>query len=319
VTTPRRRRPWELPESALTDEQVYLNRRRFLQALGAGGLAATGLALGGRALLDRAEAQDEVVPPALAAPRAAAWADPGRPLTPEPLPWRYNNFYEFTTDKERVWQLARGFRLDPYSLEVGGLVERPGTLSLEQVEALGLEERVYRFRCVEAWAMTVPWTGVPLRKLLERVGVKPEAKYVAFTSFLDPKQAPGQARPGEYRWPYYEALRLDEAMNDLTLVVTGCYGRRLRPQQGAPLRLVVPWKYGYKGAKSVVELRLTAQKPRCFWNDLYPQEYSWLSNVDPAVPHPRWSQATERVLGSGDRVPTVQYNGYGEQVASLYG
>ncbi|MCO5167125.1 MAG: protein-methionine-sulfoxide reductase catalytic subunit MsrP [Planctomycetes bacterium] len=313
----RRRRAWELPDPAVTDEAVYLSRRRFLRALGLGGLAAGGLALGGRHVVDAARAEDEPPRPALAAPRSEAFADAGRPLTPEPLPYRYNNFYEFTTDKERVWQLARRFTLDPYALEVDGLVERPGALSLEDVEALGLEERVYRFRCVEAWAMTVPWVGVPLRKLLERVGVRPEANYVAFTSFLDPKQAPGQ-RAGGYRWPYYEALRLDEAMHDLTLLVTGVYGRRLPPQCGAPLRVVVPWKYGFKGAKSVVRLEVTRARPRCFWNDLHPEEYSWSSNVDPAVPHPRWSQATERLLGSGERVPTLPYNGYGEQVARLY-
>jgi sulfoxide reductase catalytic subunit YedY len=302
----------------LTDEAVYLSRRRFLRAMGLGGLTAGGLALGGRGLLEHVRAQDVPPPePLLAAPRSPAFADAGRPLTPEPLPYRYNNFYEFTTDKERVWQLARGFELDPYSLEVDGLVERPGAIPLETIEGLGLEERVYRFRCVEAWAMTVPWVGVPLRKLLEHVGVKPAARYVSFTSFHDPRQAPGQ-NDRQYEWPYYEALRLDEALHDLTLVATGIYGRRLPPQCGAPLRLVVPWKYGYKGAKSVVRLSLTSARPRTFWNDLYPDEYSWESNVDPAVPHPRWSQATERLLGSGDRVPTQPFNGYGEQVARLY-
>lgn len=302
----------------VTDESVYLSRRRFLRAMGLGGLTAGGLALGGRGLLEHVRAQDVPPPqPALEAPRSPAFSDAGRALTPEPLPYRYNNFYEFTTDKERVWQLARGFKLDPYSLEVDGLVERPGAIPLETIEGLGLEERVYRFRCVEAWAMTVPWVGVPLRRLLERVGVKPEARYVSFTSFHDPRQAPGQ-NDEQYEWPYYEALRLDEAMHDLTLVATGIYGRRLPPQCGAPLRLVVPWKYGYKGAKSVVRLTLTSARPRTFWNDLYPEEYSWESNVDPAVPHPRWSQATERLLGPGDRVPTQPFNGYGEQVARLY-
>lgn len=302
----------------VTDEAVYLSRRRFLRAMGLGGLTAGGLALGGRGLLEHVRAQDAPPPePLLEAPRSPAFSDAGRPLTPEPLPARYNNFYEFTTDKERVWQLARGFRLDPYSLEVDGLVERPGALPLETIEGLGLEERVCRFRCVEAWAMTVPWIGVPLRRLLEHVGVKAGARYVQFTSFLDPRQAPGQ-KDRSYQWPYYEALRLDEAMHDLTLVATGIYGRRLPPQCGAPLRLVVPWKYGYKGAKSVVRLSLTSARPRTFWNDLYPHEYSWESNVDPAVPHPRWSQATERLLGSGDRVPTQPFNGYGEQVARLY-
>ncbi|MEZ6188893.1 MAG: protein-methionine-sulfoxide reductase catalytic subunit MsrP [Planctomycetota bacterium] len=275
------RTPWSLPEREITDEATYLDRRRFLKALGAGGLAAGGLAALGRGAFDRAFARDPL--PALGAPRNAAFADAGRPLTDPELALRYNNFYEFTTTKEHVWKLAQDFALDPYGLEVKGLVERPGTLGLEQVEALGLEERVYRFRCVEAWAMTVPWTGVPLRKVLEKVGVKPEAKYVWFHSFHDPQQAPGQ-RKDDFTWPYYEALRLDEAMHDLTLVVTGVYGKRLPPQSGAPLRIVVPWKYGYKSAKSVVSLQLMDTQPPTFWNDAYPAEYSWLSNVDPAVP-----------------------------------
>ena len=312
------RRTWR--EAPLTDEQTWHDRRRFLQALGLGGLAAGGLALGGRALLEPLLAQEPPPPPpALPAAKNAAFADAGRAITEEELPTRYNNFYEFGQEKEKVWQLARDFRLDPYSLEVGGLVERPGALALEQIERLGLEERVYRFRCVEAWAAVLPWTGVPLRKVLELVGVKPEARYVAFSSFLDPKQAPGQRGEGSgFKWPYYEALRLDEALHDLTLVATGMYGKRLPPQCGAPLRVVVPWKYGFKGPKSVVKLTLTAERPPTFWNDAYPQEYSWLSNVDPSVPHPRWSQATERLLGSGEQVPTLPLNGYAEQVAKLY-
>jgi len=316
----RRRKPWELPESAVTDERVFWSRRRFVKALGLGGLSAAGLAVGGRSLLERTFAEEPLPPmDPLEAAANPAWDDAGRELTESRLALRYNNFYEFTTDKERVWRVARDFSLDPYALEVGGLVERPGTLDLEQLEALGLEERVYRFRCVEAWAMTVPWIGVPLGALLEHVGVAPEARYVAFRSFLDPKQAPGQ-RPGSgYTWPYYEALRLDEAMNELTLVVTGVYGRRLPPQSGAPLRIVTPWKYGFKSPKSVVAMELTRERPPTFWNDAVPDEYSWLSNVEPDVPHPRWSQATERLLGSGDRVPTRLYNGYAEQVAHLYG
>lgn len=311
-----RRRGWR--EERATDEQAWIGRRRFLAALGLGGLSAAGLGLGGRALVEPLLAgEPPPPPPPLPARRDERFADAGRAITPEELATRTNNFYEFTTSKEKVWELARGFRLDPYSLKVGGLVERPGAIGLEQVEALGLEERVYRFRCVEAWAAVIPWTGVPLRALLEKVGVKPEAKYVAFTSFLDPAQAPGQRDP-HWRWPYYEALRLDEAMHELTLVATGMYGKRLPPQSGAPLRLVVPWKYGFKGAKSVVELTLTAERPPTFWNDAYPEEYGWSSNVDPAVPHPRWSQATERLLGSGDEVPTLPFNGYGEQVAGLY-
>lgn len=315
----RRKPDWELPESALTDETAYLSRRRFLKALGLGGLAATGLAYGGRALIDAAEAQD--LPPLepLSAELKPSFADAGRALSEEKIATRYNNFYEFTTAKERVWYLARDFKLEPYTLELDGLVERPGKLSLEQIEELGLEERIYRFRCVEAWAMTVPWLGVPLAKLLEHVGVKSEAKYVAFKSFLDPKQAPGQRDRGTgYTWPYYEALRIDEAKNALPLLATGIYGKRLPPQMGTPLRMVVPWKYGYKGAKSVVKITLSEERPPCFWHDLQPAEYSWLSNVDPTVPHPRWSQETERLLGVSERIKTLPYNGYGDEVAGLY-
>jgi methionine sulfoxide reductase catalytic subunit len=313
----RRRPDWELPERDLTDESVYVSRRRFIKAVGLGGLAAGGLALGGRSLQEAAWAQDMPVLPKLTATLNTAYADAGRPVSKERLVSRYNNFYEFTTKKENVWKLAKNFRLDPYELKVEGLVERPGSLSIEQIEKLGIEERIYRFRCVEAWAMTVPWIGVPLRKLLEHVGVKKEAKYVSFISFLDKKQAPGQ-RKNDYTWPYFEALRLDEALNDLTMVVTGIYGKRLPPQSGAPLRIVTPWKYGYKSPKSVVLMKLTKERPPTFWNQAVQKEYSWLSNVEPEIAHPRWSQKTERILGSNTRRPSVRFNGYGDQVASLY-
>lgn len=309
------RKPWIVPDREITDESVYLNRRRFMKAVGLGGLAAGGFAALGRGVFERALAEEPL--PALEATRNPAFADAGRPLTDADLALKYNNFYEFTTVKEDVWKVAKDFALDPYGLEVKGLVDTPGTLTLEQVEALGLEERVYRFRCVEAWAMTVPWIGVPLKAVLEKVGVKPEANYVWFHSFLDKKQAPGQ-RSDTYTWPYYEALRLDEAMHPLTLVVTGVYGRRLPPQSGAPLRIIVPWKYGYKSPKSVVSMQLMPEQPPTFWNDEVPAEYSWLSNVDPKVPHPRWSQASERVLGLDEERATLPFNGYGDQVAKLY-
>ncbi|MBL4846557.1 MAG: protein-methionine-sulfoxide reductase catalytic subunit MsrP [Planctomycetes bacterium] len=326
MSTPRRKPEWELPESALTDEQAYLNRRRFIQALGLGGLSAASLAFGGRGLFETAFAGEPIPPmPKLAAKKNPAYTVTERKLSAENGALRYNNFYEFTTDKTKVWRAAKDFVLDPYSLEVGGLVNKPGKLSLEQVEALGLEERIYRFRCVEAWSMTVPWIGVPLRKLLEHVGVQPKAKYLSFVSFHDPKQAPGQTRASGYTWPYYEALRLDEAMNELPLLVTGIYGRRIPPQNGAPLRLIVPWKYGYKSPKSVVKIMLTETRPPTFWHDAVSEEYSWLSNVEPTVPHPRWSQASEKHItkagGMGPtfkRLDTLPYNGYANQVAKLY-
>lgn len=322
---PRPKPSWELPESALTDEQAYLNRRRFLAALGLGGLSAGALAIGGRNLIEQAAAQDAPALAKLSAQRNPAYAVAERAQTAAPAPMRYNNFYEFTTNKEAVWELAKGFSLDPYALRVSGMVDKPGAIPLETVEKLGLEERIYRFRCVEAWSMTVPWIGVPLRKLLEHVGVKPGAKYVSFVSFYDPKQAPGQKTQTWYKWPYYEALRLDEALNDLTLLVTGIYGRRLPPQNGAPLRLIVPWKYGFKSAKSIVQIKVTDRRPPTFWHDAQPKEYSWLSNVEPEVPHPRWSQARERHLTkkgvaglSFEELETLPYNGYAQQVAKLY-
>lgn len=308
---------WSLPDNAVTEESAYSSRRRFLGALGLGGSAGVALALGARGAWVHRLTRGLPVPEALRARVASEFIDAGRTLTPEEVATRYNNYYEFSTDKRRVFDLARNFVLDPYTLRVDGLVERPGNITLERIEALGLQERVYRFRCVEAWAMTVPWIGVPLRDVLALAGPQPEARYVALQSFDDPEQAPGQ-REGTYTFPYYEALRIEEAENELALVATGLYGKRLTPQNGAPLRLVLPWKYGYKSPKSVVRLRLTRDRPQTFWNDLQPREYSWLSNVDPAVPHPRWSQRFERLLGSGERVPTEAFNGYGREVAHLY-
>ncbi len=315
-STPRRP-DWALPERAATDEAAHATRRRFLRALGLGGLSAAGLALGGRELERAVASRGLPVQPPLPAPRNGAVPRAGRPPTAERHALRYNNFYEFGEDKRSVWRVARDFVLDPYSLVIDGLVRRPGAVPLETVEALGLEERVYRFRCVEAWAMTLPWTGVPLADVLALAEPEDGARYVALQSFHDPAQAPAQ-REGRWPFPYHEALRLDEALHPLAFVATGLYGKRLAPQSGAPLRVVLPWKYGYKGPKSVVRLTLTAERPRTFWNDLQPDEYSWLSNVDPHQPHPRWAQTHERLVGSGDRVPTAPYNGYAAQVAGLY-
>ena len=229
----------------------------------------------------------------------------------------YNNFTEFSPNKDDVRTLARDWRIDPYGLVIDGLVERPGTIGLERVEALGLEERIYRFRCVEAWSMTVPWGGVPLAALLRHVGVKSNATHVAFSSVHDPAHMPGQRNP-YFTWPYYEGLTIAEAMNELAFVATGLYGKRLSPQNGAPLRIVLPWKYGFKGPKSVVRMTLTDHQPKTFWNDMAADEYDFFGNVDPTVPHSRWTQASEKVLSSGDQIPTLPYNGYGAQVASLY-
>jgi len=273
-----------------------------------GGLAASWLSVGGRRLVEDGLVRDPRDMQPLSARRNPDFADAGRELTGAREATRYTNFFEFDTDKRAVPFAARGFVLDPYALVIDGLVERPGRFDLERVEALGIEERVYRHRCVEAWAMTVPWTGVPLARLLEVTGVLSGARFVALESF-DPR-AVAVAAPGGFPFPYREALRLDEAVHPLALLATGLYGRRLTPQNGAPLRLVVPWKYGYKSAKSLVRITLTAERPASFWNEVAPAEYGWLGNVDPRVPHPRWSQATERLLGSGDEVATLPMNGY---------
>jgi len=313
-----KRPAWHLPESAATPESVYQDRRQFLKAMGLGGMiaAGAGMSFGCSAQETASEAK-----PAAALPgfeRNPEFVDAGRPLTDESLTISFNNFYEFGFSKGDPAVHAKGFSLDPYTLKVDGLVGKEMEFGLEEIEALGYEERVYRFRCVEAWSMTVPWLGVPLWKLIEKMDVMPEAKYVVFRSFLDPERAPGQ-RDRRYPWPYFEGLRLDEAMNDMTLAVTGMYGKRLLPQSGTPLRIITPWKYGYKGPKSVVHMTFTDKQPRTFWNEAVPSEYKFFSNVDPKVPHPRWSQAMERYLGENKKdKPTQWYNGYGEQVAHMY-
>lgn len=315
---------WQIPEREVTPEHSYLGRRRFLQSLGMGALAIG--VLGCRAAEDRTSLSQtprpQIPSPNLdlyPAPRNAAYTV-DRPLTDEKLPAHYNNFYEFSEEKERVAELVDKFETRPWDLEITGLVEKPVKLTVDElVRKLPLEERVYRFRCVEAWAMTVPWTGIPLAKVLDLARPLSSARYVRFTSFLRPEQAPNQERATWYKWPYYEGMRIDEARNELTMAVTGIYGHELPKQHGAPIRVIVPWKYGYKGPKSIVKIELVEEQPATFWNDLAPNEYSFLSNVNPAVPHPRWSQATEQLLGQEGRIATLPYNGYGQYVASMYG
>lgn len=318
---------WELPEREATPEEVYLNRRTFLQAMGFSGLGAWGLLMGCLEKASQVEAGEtglkEVrrsIPkpqPPYPAPRNPRYTV-DRPITTEEVAASYNNFYEFTTDKAQVWRLAEKFETRPWEIHVGGLVHKPRTFDVDDLlKMFELEERVYRFRCVEAWSMVVPWTGFPFRKLVEAVQPTSRAKYVRLVTFLRPEQAPGQRRGG-YPWPYYEGLSLQEATNELTLLVTGIYGHALPNQHGAPVRLITPWKYGYKSIKSIVQIEFVEKQPRTFWNDLAPHEYDFVSNVDPAVPHPRWSQATERVIDTNERIPTLPFNGYGEFVAQLY-
>jgi len=245
--------------------------------------------------------------------------NPGWRFTDEKTAGTYNNFYEFSLVKDKVRTLVNKFVTAPWPIEITGLVEKPMTIDAQElVDSMTLEERVYRFRCVEAWAMIVPWTGFPFAKLIEKVSPKASARFVRFETFNRPDQAPGMTRHSEYPWPYFEGLRIDEAMHPLTMVATGIYGKPLPKQHGAPIRMVVPWKYGYKSIKSIVKIEFVSQQPTTFWETLAPEEYPFESNVNPAVPHPRWSQATEQMIDTGDRVRTKPYNGYGDLVAKLY-
>ena len=309
---------WQLPENAATPENVYRNRREFLQQMGLGaiGLGAAGW-LGGVSAFaqDAAKEVKPLGPPLAEFTKPEAFADVGRKITNEEVATGFTNFYEFSFQKQMAKVTAKDFRINPYTLTIDGLVDKPTEIGLEDIEKIGLEQRVYRFRCVEAWSMVVPWLGVPLHKVLEKAGVKDEAKYIAFTSF-DDDQAPNMNYPG-YPFPYYEALTIEEAMNELTLVTTGMFGKRLPPQNGTPLRVIIPWKYGFKGPKSVVKMTLTKEKPKTFWSDVS-KEYTFEANVEPDVPHPRWSQAEERVVETGEKIPTLKYNGYGDYVAKLY-
>ncbi len=254
---------------------------------------------------------------------AAYTIEEGRPHTAENVAGRYNNYYEFTTNKSGVWELAQDFDPRPWTVEVKGRCNKPGTYDLDDLlRALGddMEERLYRFRCVEAWSMVVPWTGVPLGKLLDHFEPHGDARFVRFLTVLRPEEMPGQTGGGAgYPWPYFEGLRMDEAYNEMALASFGIYGHPLPNQHGAPFRLTVPWKYGFKNIKSIVLIEFQDHQPPTFWNDLVPREYDFLANVDPAKPHPRWSQATEQDIGQENvRIDTMPYNGYAEQVASLY-
>ncbi|MCJ2065425.1 protein-methionine-sulfoxide reductase catalytic subunit MsrP [Methylobacterium sp. J-088] len=304
----KRKRGWEIPEHLVTPESLFLNRRALIG--GAAGLAAGSL-LGGRTAL--AAAGDPSLYPA---PQNPAYTL-DRPVTSERFSGDYNNFYEFGTSKT-VLPAANALKTQPWILKIDGLVEKPFEIGVDDlIRKVGLEERLYRHRCVEAWSMAVPWTGFPLAKLVALAKPTSGAKYIRFETFMDKAMAPGQ-RAFYYPWPYTEGLTLAEAGNDLAFVVTGVYGKPLPNQFGAPIRIAVPWKYGFKSAKSIVKVSFTADRPKTFWEGLQASEYGFWANVNPAVPHPRWSQATERVLGTDQRVPTLIYNGYGEQVAALY-
>ncbi|MHA1113796.1 MAG: protein-methionine-sulfoxide reductase catalytic subunit MsrP [Alphaproteobacteria bacterium] len=308
------RRGWELPESAATPETVYLDRRRLVQALAAGPILAAAPGLFGTARAAESAADPSAGRyPATRNDRYTV----ARDLTPEREATTYNNFYEFGSDKG-IWRRARDLNLRPWTIAIDGMVEKERTVDIDDLLArMPLEERVYRHRCVEAWAMTVPWSGFPFRAFLEFARPLSSAKYVRMETFLDKEMASGQ-RAFWYPWPYVEGLTIAEAANELAFLVTGLYGKPLPKQNGAPLRLAVPWKYGFKSTKSIVRFTFTDQRPVSFWEDIQAREYGFWANVNPEVPHPRWSQKTERLLGGGDRVPTRLFNGYGDFVADLY-
>ena len=298
-----RRRGWELPERDVTPEHLVLGRRTVMTAAG---MAAAGMA--GLILSAAARAQG--------APRNAKF-DPGREVTAERDATTYNNYYEFGTDKS-ISRAAQRLPVQPWTIAIDGLVETPKTVGFDDLmRQVQLEERVYRLRCVEGWAMTMPWTGFPLKDLIKIAAPTLAAKYAVFTTLADPKTMPG-LRSSQFEWPYVEGVTMAEATNDLAFLATGLYGKTIPKQNGAPIRLVLPWKYGFKSVKSIVKLTFTDKKPVTFWEGIQPSEYGFWANVNPAVPHPRWSQATERLVGSDQRVPTLIYNGYGEQVAGLY-
>ncbi|HEY1300794.1 MAG TPA: protein-methionine-sulfoxide reductase catalytic subunit MsrP [Stellaceae bacterium] len=309
----RRNRGWEIDESRATPEGTYFGRRALLQAMGFGAMLAPGL-LGAVA----AHAATETDPsadlyPVKRNPRYTV----DRPVTDAKYSENYNNFYEFGSEKE-IADDAQALKIRPWTIKIDGLVEKPFTIGIDDLlKKVALEERVYRMRCVEAWSLVVPWSGFPLAALVAMAKPLGSAKYLRTETFLDPAEAPGQ-KQFWYPWPYIEGLTMAEATNELAFVVTGMYGKPVPKQDGAPLRLALPWKYGFKSAKSIVRFEFTDKRPVSFWETVQGSEYGFWANVNPDVPHPRWSQATERVVGTDKRVPTLMWNGYGEFVAHIY-
>lgn len=298
---------WQEKENSITAENLYLNRRNIIAGI---------VGLGAASIIPSALAQSKRVLAPLNALKSDF--DPDESLTPEPAVTGYNNYYEFGTGKgdpaENAWRLQP----EPWSITVDGLVGKPATYGLEDlIDFNALEERIYRLRCVEAWSMIVPWIGVPLSSVLKKIEPQSGAKYVKFETLADRKQMPGLRWP-VLDWPYTEGLRMDEAVHDLAFLAVGLYGKEIPNQNGAPVRLVVPWKYGFKSVKSIVRISLTDQEPKTSWNQSAPREYGFYSNVNPEVDHPRWSQARERRIGEFGRRETLKFNGYGDLVADLY-
>jgi sulfoxide reductase catalytic subunit YedY len=325
----------EIKPSEITPEHLYLSRRRFIKGIGALVAGSLVAAACGEATPTAAPTPSpgpspvaalppSSVPSPTATPAGPDFTTPtagvdelGRALTPFDTITNYTNFYEFTTSKEGVASLAKDFQTSPWEVKVGGLVQNPKTFSMDDLRKFTQEERIYRLRCVEAWSMVIPWLGFPLSKLLAEVEPLSQAQYVRFQTLYNADQMPGE-ESDYFPWPYVEGLRLDEAMHDLTLLATGLYGKPLLPQNGAPVRVVVPWKYGFKSIKSIVKIDLVEELPVSFWMASSPNEYGFYANVNPDVPHPRWSQATERRIGETGHIDTLLFNGYGDEVAYLY-
>ncbi|WP_420629322.1 protein-methionine-sulfoxide reductase catalytic subunit MsrP [Candidatus Leptofilum sp.] len=318
----------EIPSSEITPQSVYLSRRQFMRgaaAAAAGGLLVACGAPDAESVAEDAPstiatgsaAEESYVQEAMPGSVSSNFDEFGDPLNSYEEITTYNNYYEFTTDKTRVASLAKNFPTAPWQVVVGGLVNKPKTFGLEELMAFEQEERIYRLRCVEGWSMVIPWVGFPLSKLLNEVEPTSTAKYVRFETIEDTANMPGVRSP-LFPWPYVEGLRLDEAMHDLTILSTGLYGQPLLPQNGAPIRLVVPWKYGFKSIKSIVKIDLVDTMPESLWMKAAPNEYGFFATVNPNVPHPRWSQATERRIGEFGRRETLLFNGYSDEVAHLY-
>jgi sulfoxide reductase catalytic subunit YedY len=313
----------EIPSSEITPKQIYLSRRKFMAGAAALATTAALAACSPASLNQSSDAEPGADQPDATATAGEATAgattdELGDSLTTFKDVTNYNNFYEFTLDKEDVAPKAADYPTSPWQVEVGGLVANPGVYDVNDLRTrFEQEERIYRLRCVEGWSMVIPWMGFPLAQLLKEVEPASEAKYVRFETILDPEKMPGQSSPW-YEWPYVEGLRVDEAMNDLVILSTGLYGEELLPQNGAPIRLVVPWKYGFKSITSIVKIDLVDEMPTSLWMAAAPNEYGFYANVNPEVAHPRWSQATERRIGELGRRKTILFNGYEEQVAHLY-
>jgi sulfoxide reductase catalytic subunit YedY len=311
-----RRRGWEIPESQLTPEHLVFSRRGVLAAGAGAGAAAL---LSGPALAQRVTDLDKIPDPTadLYPAKHNETYKLDRPITDEKINDNYNNFYEFNSSKD-VARQAQALPIRPWTVKIDGMVEKEQTVGIDNlIRKVGLEERSYRHRCVEAWSMAIAWTGFPFSKLLAMAKPLSGAKFVRMETFMNPGVAPGQRQPW-YPWPYVEGLTMAEAANELTFLTTGAYGHPMSKQHGAPLRLAVPWKYGFKSIKSIVRFSFTDKRPVGLWEKLQASEYGFWANVNPKVPHPRWSQASEELIGTGERRPTLLFNGYGEYVAGLY-